>query len=371
MGNKIIENRVIFGGTLGFFKSVLTGFSMMLLPMYFSMLNISLVSYALLLTIGDAIAFLIKPIIGHFSDKHGEKIFLIGGIILYTFSLFLIGQTTSVFNIALLQVIAGISSAFLLSIIIIFALRNVQKKPDRAVGLFGAIQSAGWIFGLLLPGFIIDRVGIKTVFYLCPVLGIVLSLLVLKVKTKIKPSKFSFSFVKKIPLPLIYKTIDMAVFNAFLIFFIRYALKILALSKSMISMIVAFECLVFAVSEYGLSRISNKQKRKQWIPIGMMIHGLGIATMLFGSSLSHYFVAAGLIGFAGAFIDIWVYSYISEKVGIKDKGKTIGTVEWSRELGTIFGAQVPMWFSFLAVNPFASIFVFPFIGLVTHLIKKN
>lgn len=372
MKKSITKNRVVFGGTLGFFKSMLTGFSMMLLPMYFSMMNISLISYALLLTVGDLVAFLIKPVIGYFTDRHGEKKFLVGGIILYTFSLFLIGQTTSLFNIAMLQVIAGVSSAFLLSIIIIFALRNVQKNPDKKVGLFGAIQSAGWIFGLLLPGFLIDKLGIGAVFYLCPVIGIVLGLLVLNVKTKFKTrTRPSLSFVKKIPLPLIYKTIDMAVFNAFLIFFIRYALKTLSLSKSMISMIVAFECLVFVLSEYGLSRISNQQRRRNWIPLGMLIHAIGIAVMLFGTNLAHYFAAAGLIGFAGAFIDIWVFSYISENVSIKNKGKVIGTVDWSRELGTIFGAQVPAWFVFLSVNPFASIFIFPFIGLVTNLINKK
>lgn len=69
----ITKNRVVFGGTLGFFKSMLTGFSMMLLPMYFSMMNISLISYALLLTVGDLVAFLIKPVIGYFTDRHGEK----------------------------------------------------------------------------------------------------------------------------------------------------------------------------------------------------------------------------------------------------------------------------------------------------------
>lgn len=365
-----VKDKLKFGSMFGFSQSLLRGFASIILPMYFSLMNISLVMYGLLLTIGDIVTFLLKPFIGHLTDKFGERKFLILGILIYTFCLFLIGQTNSVFTIAILQVISAITIAFLLIIIITFALRSVKQKPDSKVAFFGGITGLGWVAGLLLPGFIIDKFGISIAFTTCLVIGPILAFIAYKFLKvyEVKPVslKPSFDFIKKVPLPLIFKTIDMAVFTAFLAFFIRFALVSLGLSRSIIAILIAFECLAFGISQLIIGKKSNPQRRRYWIPIGMFSHIAGIYFLLSGISLLDYFIAAGLIGIAGAFIDIWVYSYISEKVRILDKGKTIATTGWCYDLGTIVGIQVPILFTFLHIAPFMSMFLFPIAGLIIY-----
>jgi MFS family permease len=360
------------GSVFGFFKSFLAGFAIILLPIYFSSMSLSLITYAGLIAIADVFSFLIKPVIGFVSDRYGERNLLLTGTIFYVMSIFLIGQTTGILEITILQIISGVTHAFLLSVIIIFALRDVGKNPEKKVGLFGGVGSLGWVFGLLAPGLIISMFGIQSAFYAYLLFGAMFFVMVYKFsKTyKIAPVReFSLEFLKKIPRPLIFKTIDMAVFNGFVIFFVRYAIKDLGLSASIISVLIAFECLVFAISEIAVSRAS-KSLKKYWIPIGMLMQIAGVAVMFNGQIIT-YFAAAGMIGIGGSLIDLWVYSYISENVRLSDKGKSIGTVSWSYDFGTILGSQVPAFFNFLSISPFTSLILFPVAGLITLSVKES
>ena len=370
------EIRIYSGASFGFLQNLLQAFSMLLLAMYFSSLNVSFAIYAFLLSIGDVFSFLLKPVLGYLSDKYGERRFLLIGIFILTLSLFLIGQTKDVLLITIFKIISSVSGALLFILILIYGLRNVSKKPDKKVGIFRSIFSAGWILGLLLPGLIIDEFGMSFTFYLILLIGLFWFVFteIFTRRIKFKKSiefKPSFSFIKHVPLPLIYKTIDIAIFNAFIFFFTRYALKDLGLSRSIVSFVVVTEVIAFSLGQFLLSRISNRSRRKYWIPACMFIHTLGISFMILASQLSHYLIASALFGIAGAFVDLWIYSRISERVKRFDKGKVIGTYGWSFDLATILGAQIPVLFSFFEINPFISMFVFPIAGFLTYGLSKS
>lgn len=367
--------RIYSGAGFGFIQNVLSAFGMLLLPMYFSSLDISIVTYAFLLSIGDVFSFILKPVIGYCTDKYGERKFLIVGVLALTLSLFFIGQVTDILSIVILKIISSVAGAVLFVLILIYGLRTVGKKPDKKVGIFRSIFSAGWIFGLLLPGLIIDNFGASFTFYL--VLGIGLIWVVLthiftrRHKTKKVSFKPSLSFIKKVPLPMIYKIVDISIFNAFLFFFTRYALKSIGLSRSIVSIIVVVEVFAFSFGQFLVSRVSNKSRRKYWIPISMFIHIIGILAMVYASELIHYFIASAFFGFAGSFVDIWIYSRISETVKRHDKGKVIGTYGWSFDIATIAGAQIPLLFVLSGLNPFVSLFVFPIVGIITYVFSKD
>jgi len=67
-----------------------------------------------------------------------------------------------------------VASAFVFIIIYIYGLRDVKSKPDRKVSIFSSIKSFGWVPGLLLPGIVIDYLGLNFSFYLLFVIGILL-----------------------------------------------------------------------------------------------------------------------------------------------------------------------------------------------------
>jgi len=370
------KGRLYSGTAFNFLQTLLASFAMLLLPMYFSSLNISIVTYAFLLTIGNIFAFILKPLIGFYSDIHGERKLLMVSILIFILSLFAIGQTTDVLNITLFKIISDISQALVMIIIMIYAYRVVEDKPDKKVGIFGGLGNAGWIPGLLLPGIIMDYFGVPWTFNL--VLGIGLFWVFIthfytrkykiKEKLKIKPS---FSFIKKIPVPMVIKIVDISIFNAFLFYFVRFALISLGLSRGIVSTVVVVEVVAFSLLQFAISRFSNKSRRKYWVPIGMIIHIIGIVTIVFASELLHFFIASFMFGFAGAFIDIWIYSRINETVKKYDKGKVFGTFGWSFDIATIVGTQLPLAFILLNSNVFASLFVLPVIGLLVFALSKK
>jgi MFS family permease len=370
------KGRLYSGATFGFFHVVLMAFAMIVPAFYFSSLNISIVTYGFLLTIGDFFSFLLKPYLGYLTDKYGERKFLLVCASLFFITLFLIGFTDFLPAIVFLKIISGVASALLYVLIIIYGLRNVSEEPDKKVSTFGAIKESGWIVGLLIPGLIIDRFGIKPAFYLIFVTGIVWLYLMYKLTKKYKHDskvkvKASFAFLKKIPLLVILKSMDLAVFTAFLFFFTRYALQSLGLSRSTVSIIVIVETFFFSFSQYLVGRISNKSKRKYWVPACIVCHFIGIIVMLNATTLSHYFIASILFGAAGGFIDVWLFSRISETVKKYDKGLFYGTFGWSYDIATIVGGQVPVIFVMLGLNQFASMFVFPVVMIIAYLVSKK
>lgn len=368
------KQRLKSGAVFGFFQTMFAAFAMLIPAFYFSSLNINIVVYAFLLSITDVFSFLMKPFVGYLTDKYGERKFLFASSLVFIFTLFLIGLTTDVLTITVLRIIGGIANALVFILIIIYSLRKVKEKPDNKVGWFNGIYNWGWVIGLLIPGFFVDKFGISNGFYLILVVGLIWLAAMFRLTKKMEIKKMeikpSFSFLKKIPLLVIYKTMDLAAFTTFLYFFTRFALNNLGLSRSIVSIVVVIEVIAFAVSNYLIGRVSNKSRRRYWIPFTAVFHFLGAIGMIFGTTLSHYLLASAFIGIAGGFVNIWIFSYISETVKEGEKGKFYGTFGWSYDLATVVGAQVPILFILLNLNQFASLLVFPLVIGIAFIFNK-
>ena len=295
--------------------------------------------------------------------------------ILFFITLFLIGFTEFIPYLATLQTISTMMSALVFVLIIIYGLRNVSEKPDKKVGTFIGIKESGWILGLLIPALIVDSFGINIAFYLIFVVGVfwLFFMYQLTKKYKYKPKieiKASFSFLQKIPLLIVLKSMDLAVFTTFLYFFPRERFQAWGY-WSMGLMIVIVEVVFFALSTYLIGKISNKSKRKYWVPACIISHIIGILIMLNATTLPGYFLAAILFGVAGGFIDVWVFSKISETIKKYDKGLVYGTFGWSYDFATILGVQMPVIFVMFGFNQFASMFVFPGLMIIAYLWSKK
>jgi MFS family permease len=370
------KGKLFSGIAFGFLLSTVEAFAVLIPAFYLSSLKVSIAVYALLLSVGDIVTFALKPFLGRMTDKFGEKKFLVLIPILMTAAFFLIGQTTSPSWIALLSIIGNASASLLFVLVIIYGLRMVSQKPDSKVGMFGGLKSSGWIIGLLLPGLFVDKFGLSSSFYLFLVSGVIWMFLIFKYWKKIgKTEKYkmkpSLSFLKKIPSLVIIKTMDLAMFSVFLFFFTRYALQTLGLSRSLVSIIVVAETIAFALSSVLVGKISNKGRRKYWIPMCVLLQFMAAVTMITASSLPHYFLVAILIGAAGGFVEVWVFSKISESVKKYDKGTFYGTFGWSYDLETIVGAQLPVLLVMMNLNQFFSMLIIPVMMVVGYLLSKK
>lgn len=369
-----IRHRLFSGSTFGFFQTLFMAFALLVPTMYFSSLDISIVVYAFLLSIGDVFSFIMKPVIGYLTDRHGERRYLLVGGFLSIFCLFLIGQTTDILLITVLKVISGVASALVFVTIVIYSLRFVNREnPERKIGMFNGVSNLGWIVGLLIPGLFVDSYGIRPAFYLILAVGAVWVVLMFRLTRKYESgesAKPSFSVIKKTWKYIILKTMDLAMFSAFIFFFTRFALKDLGLPGSTVSMIVIVEVILFSSTNFIVGRMAGTRSRKFLVPACILAHLAAAGTMVFGSALPHYYLVGALIGMAGGFIDIWMYSRISEDFGYFEKGRVIGTVGWSNDLSTIIGAQVPLLFIALGLGTFSALFVFPLVMMVTFAAVK-
>jgi len=372
----IVESkRLIFGSILGFYKSFFHGFTLVLFSIYFTKIGISLLPYAFLFVIGDGVSFFLKPVIGILSDKIGEKYLLLIALLLSSVSTLLISLTNNILYLAGLQVLVAVSLATFLTVVIIFSLRPIIQKPEKKVSIFGGVSGLGWVFGLLLPGIFVDIFSLKGTFNLLFFIGITISIvyifLMKEFKYELREKSYpSIETLKKVLDPLIYKTFDIAVFSAFLIFFVRFAIGKLGMAGSIVSLIVAFESLVFGLSEILIGRYAKVETKRMWIKWGALIHITGIIFLLFSDNIFLYFLASGLIGLAGAFIDVWCYSFLCEKIDVSKRGTIFSTFSLSQDLSTIAGSSLPAVAAFFAFSPFASMFVFPLI-ILFYSIKRG
>jgi MFS family permease len=369
-----VNSRLLSGAMFGFFQTLFMAFAMLIPTMYFASLDISIMMFAFLLSIGDVFSFIMKPVLGHLTDRHGERKFLLVGGLAFVVCLFLIGQTADIATITLLKIVSGVASALMFVTIFIYSLRYVRDKPDRKVGTFNGLASLGWTAGFLIPGLFIGAYGISNAFYLILVSGIVWVLLMYKLAERKKsedPARPSFAFLRRTWKYIILKTMDIGIFSAFIFFFTRYAMKTLGLSGGVVSLIVIAEVVCFSLTNFIVGRISNPRVRRFWLPVCIASHLVGATIMVFGTSLVHFYLVGAFLGIAGGFIDVWMYSSISEDFRPEEKGKVIGTLGWSNDLATIAGAQIPLLFVTLGLGTFTALYVFPLVMLVTYIASAS
>jgi MFS family permease len=371
-----VKARIYSGTLFGFFQTLMMAFAMLIPTFYFKSLGLSLAAYATLLAIGDVVSFLMKPTLGWLTDRHGERKFMMLGGILFVVSLFLIGQTTDLFIIAILKIISGVASALVFILILIYSLRLVKEKPERKIGAFGSVYNLGWVVGLsilFIIGLLYTTYPVKEAFYLILIVGVVWVLLMVRFAKHYESTvsvKLSFSHFKKIPALIVFKSMDLAMFSAFL-FYLIYNASNTTVSLPRTTLLVIVETLLFAVSIFIVGRLSTPILRRYWVPLCITFHLLAAVTMLFAVQLNNYvlyFLVAIFIGVAGGFIDIWIYTRISEHYEPKEKGIIVGTLGWSYDLATILGANVPVLMAYLGYNVFTALFIFPIAMLITYII---
>jgi MFS family permease len=366
------KSRLFSGTMFGFFQTLFMAFALLIPTIYFASMDISIAMFAFLLVIGDVFSFIAKPLLGHLTDRHGERIFLLAGGIAFVVCLFLIGQTSDIASIIVLKIISGVASALMFVTIFIYSLRHVREKPDRKVGTFNGLSSLGWTAGFLIPGIFIGIYGITSAFYLILAAGLVWVFLMYRLAEKKRSAdaaRPSFAFLKKTWKYIIFKTMDIGIFSAFIFFFTRYAMKTLGLSGSIVSLIVIAEVICFSVTNLIIGRISNPRIRRFWLPLCIASHFVGATFMVFGTSLVHFYLVGAFLGIAGGFIDVWMYSSISESFASADKGKVFGTLGWSNDLATIAGTQIPLLFVTLGLGTFTALYVYPLAMLATFLLS--
>lgn len=110
--------------------------------------------------------FLLSPIAGDLSDRHGRKMFIVGGLILYGLAQILFGIATEVWVLFLARFLAGAGAAFIMPPIMAFVADiTTHEERGKGMGMIGAAISLGFMIGPAFGGFL-AKVNLHFPFYL-------------------------------------------------------------------------------------------------------------------------------------------------------------------------------------------------------------
>ncbi|MEG0383617.1 MAG: MFS transporter [Solibacillus sp.] len=119
------------------------------------------------LVAGFALAqFLLSPVAGDLSDRHGRKIFIISGLVVYGFSQLLFGFATEVWVLFLARFLSGAGAAFIMPPIMAFVADiTTFEERGKGMGMIGASMSLGFMIGPGVGG-LLGNINLTFPFYL-------------------------------------------------------------------------------------------------------------------------------------------------------------------------------------------------------------
>ncbi|ATP39186.1 MFS transporter [Solibacillus sp. R5-41] len=127
---------------------------------------------------GFALAqFLLSPVAGDLSDRHGRKIFIISGLIVYGFSQLLFGFASEVWVLFLARFLCGAGAAFIMPPIMAFVADiTTFEERGKGMGMIGASMSLGFMIGPGVGGFL-GNINLTFPFYLAGTVAIAAAIL--------------------------------------------------------------------------------------------------------------------------------------------------------------------------------------------------
>lgn len=99
--------------------------------------------------------FLFSPIAGDLSDRHGRKLFIIGGLIVYGISQILFGIATEIWILFIARFLSGVGAAFIMPPVMAYVadITTIEER-GKGMGMIGAAISLGFMIGPGLGGFL-------------------------------------------------------------------------------------------------------------------------------------------------------------------------------------------------------------------------
>jgi MFS transporter, DHA1 family, multidrug resistance protein len=110
--------------------------------------------------------FLLSPVAGNLSDRHGRKRFIVAGLIVYGLSQLLFGFASEVWLLFLARFLSGAGAAFIMPPIMAFVADiTTYEERGKGMGMIGAAISLGFMIGPGIGGFL-SKVDLTFPFYL-------------------------------------------------------------------------------------------------------------------------------------------------------------------------------------------------------------
>lgn len=135
--------------------------------------------------------FLLSPVAGDLSDRHGRKHFIVYGLVLYGCSQILFGMASEVWILFLARFLSGVGAAFIMPPIMAFVADiTTYEERGKGMGMIGAAMSLGFMIGPGIGGFLAN-VNLTFPFYLAGVVALIAAILSAIFLPNVKNNKVS------------------------------------------------------------------------------------------------------------------------------------------------------------------------------------
>ena len=325
------------------------GFILPLFPIYVAEKGASNFELGLIVSGFTISQFIVQPFFGGLSDRHGRKIFMIGGMVCYGLVAFLYVFASTLSQVFVVRLLHGLGAGMIWPALSAFVidLSPVEKRGET-MGVLSAVEMVGFAVGPLLGGILYSLGGMNAPFLGCALLAFAATIMIMVfIRERFNPpegdslkwfERYGFSSLR---LPDIRLLCWIGFAEAFVWGVIITLLPVMGTRAGVppgkIGWLFSAYFVVYILLQRPVGRWSDRQGRKKPILLGLGIYTLSV---LFLSLEGGLFYMMTVLAVAGAGLGIYSPSIrvaIADLTAEKIRGASLGVFFTTRMIGFFLG----------------------------------
>lgn len=333
----------IFSAMLGI------GIIVPLLPIYAEELGAKGISIGIIFSGFSLSRSIFGPVAGRLSDRWGRKMPIAFGLFFY--GIVSIGYIFSrtVTDLILIRFAQGFAAAFIIPLAMAYIGEiSPEGKEGSYVGLFTVSLFAGFGFGPLLGGALMDRLGILSNFYTMSGLCFIAFLLVLVWLPELRPEEKGIRWNMErsymdllrnpVAIGLFLYRFTMAYCRGILMTFLPlFAHERIGMSGFQVGVVISANVLLNSFLQAPSGRLADRYNRRRLILFGALSFTISLLAITHAITFSQVFLISIAMGISGA-ISLPAASSIAIQEGKKyGMGSMMGIYDMGMSIGLVFG----------------------------------
>jgi len=350
--NSIFRRELILVALAGTVVIMGLGFILPLFPIYVAEKGASNFELGLIVSGFTISQFIVQPFFGGLSDRHGRKIFMIGGMVCYGLVAFLYVFASTLSQVFVVRLLHGLGAGMIWPALSAFVidLSPVEKRGET-MGVLSAVEMVGFAVGPLLGGILYSLGGMNAPFLGCALLAFAATIMIMVfIRERFNPpegdslkwfERYGFSSLR---LPDIRLLCWIGFAEAFVWGVIITLLPVMGTQAGVppgkIGWLFSAYFVVYILLQRPVGRWSDRQGRKKPILLGLGIYTLSV---LFLSLEGGLFYMMTVLAVAGAGLGIYSPSIrvaIADLTAEKIRGASLGVFFTTRMIGFFLGPNI-------------------------------
>lgn len=183
------QHKFVFGVLMFAMFITMAGVGIMVpvMPTYLEVFGVGGTVLGFLIATFAFAQFLFSPAAGDLSDRHGRKIFIVFGLLVYGIAQYIFGYATEVWMMFASRFLSGVGSAFIAAPVMAYVADiTLPEERGKGMGLIGASMSLGFMVGPGFGGFL-SNVNLHFPFLLSGSLAVLTAVIAFFALPNIKP----------------------------------------------------------------------------------------------------------------------------------------------------------------------------------------